>query len=238
MIELLRKKGYKLRPIFMQDRNAATKDSVEKLKVPVTFKQVSIDDGRMTLQSPGPLYKIKSGAENENDCWQYADMENGTYYIVNRVKTHAGLLNQNANVVLQKVDSLLYENIPGKIISKKQITINGFKGFDVLNRTRRGDLQRYNIIVDNSDIWIIKLSGTNDYAQGEEANTFFNSVYITNNNNKPQVFTDDLCGFEIKFPSYPNINKNIFNDDNIDRWEYESYDSTKKTTLMRFGRKQ
>ena len=38
VIELLRKKGYKLRPIYMQDRDATAKESVEKLKVPVSFR--------------------------------------------------------------------------------------------------------------------------------------------------------------------------------------------------------
>ena len=77
---------------------------------------------------------------NANDNWQYADMDNGAYYMLTRVKTHAGLLNQNTDEVLKKTDSLLYENIPGKIISKKTIEKNGYKGFDITNRTRRGDL--------------------------------------------------------------------------------------------------
>jgi uncharacterized protein YbaP (TraB family) len=161
VIELLRKKGYKLRPIFMQDRDAVAKESSEKLKVPVSFHAETTDDGLIAMQLPGPLYKMQSsGNENDNDSWQYADMENGAYYMLTRIKTYAGLLNQNENEVLKKADSLLYENIPGKIIGKKEIIKSGCKGFDITNRTRRGDLQRYNIFVTPFEILVIKMSGT------------------------------------------------------------------------------
>jgi hypothetical protein len=49
--------------------------------------------------------------------------------------------------VQKKIDSLLYENVPGKILKKTLISRNGYKGIEVLNRTRRGDYQRYNIFV-------------------------------------------------------------------------------------------
>jgi hypothetical protein len=45
-------------------------------------------------------------------------MSNGSFYLVTRVKTFASFLAQNESVVLRKVDSLLYENIPGKILKK------------------------------------------------------------------------------------------------------------------------
>ena len=86
------------------------------------------------------------------------------------------LLNQNINTVLQKTDSLLYENIPGRIISKKTIVRNGFSGFDITNKTRRGDLQRYNIFVTPYEILIFKMSGIDDYVNGTEAETFFSSI--------------------------------------------------------------
>ncbi|MBV9963516.1 MAG: TraB/GumN family protein, partial [Parafilimonas sp.] len=226
VIELLRKKGYTLRPIFMQDRDATAKESVEKLKVPVSFYNETTDDGFISVQMPGPLYKMPaSNFNNTNDNWQYADMDNGAYYMLTRVKTHAGLLGQNLNDVFKKTDSLLYENIPGKIISKKPIEKNGYKGFDITNRTRRGDLQRYNIFITPFEILIFKMSGTDDYINGDEAETFFNSIKIKPQVTAPLNFTSFTAGFHVHFPQYPLVNKNTYNIDNVDKWEFEANDS-------------
>jgi hypothetical protein len=53
------------------------------------------------MQMPGPLYKMPS-SNFVNDNWQYADMDNGAYYMLTRVKTQAGLLNQSNSEVLKK----------------------------------------------------------------------------------------------------------------------------------------
>lgn len=226
VIELLRTMGYKLRPIFMQDRDASAKESVEKLRVPVQFSNVSTADGFIQLQMPGPLYKMPaSGYANVNDTWQYADMDNGTYYMLTRVKTHAGLLNQPPAEVLRKTDSLLYENIPGRIVSKKQIERNGYKGFDITNRTRRGDLQRYNIFITPFEILIFKMSGIDDYVDGEEASRFFSSLSFQRQPQIPLNFTPASGGFSVQFPHYPHINNNNATTDAINRWEFEATDS-------------
>jgi uncharacterized protein YbaP (TraB family) len=145
VIELLRKKGYHLRPVFMQDRDASQKEEIDKLRVPVVFQGESLPDGTIQLQLPGKLYKREEAKGNES--WQYADMNNGAYYMLTRVRTHAAMLGDNEKAVFTKVENMLYENIPGRIIRKKNITKNGYAGFDVTNRTRRGDLQRYQVII-------------------------------------------------------------------------------------------
>ncbi len=227
VIELLRKKGYTLRPIFMQNEDATAKESVEKLKVPVHFYNVTADDDLIHVKAPGILYKMPaSNYNNFNDNWQYADMDNGAYYMLTSVKTHAGLINQTADDVLKKTDSLLYENIPGKIITKKSIEKNGYKGFDILNRTRRGDLQRYNIFITPFEILIFKMSGNEDYVNGAEADTFFNSISFKQPAQLPLNFTTSSAGFHIRFPQFPQIHKSIYNTDGIDKWEFEANDST------------
>ncbi len=225
VIELLRKKGYKLRPIYMQNRDATAKESVEKLKVPVSFQTFTTDDAFISVKMPGPLYKMPSNYKTVNDNWQYADMDNGSYYMLTRVETHAGLLNQNIKNILQKTDSLLYENIPGRIITKKAIVKDDLPGFDITNRTRRGDLQRYNIFVTPFEILIFKMSGIDDYVNGAEAETFFNSISFKPTPITQALFTSPTAGFHIKFPQFPQINKNTYDADGIDKWQFEANDS-------------
>ncbi|HLZ89596.1 MAG TPA: TraB/GumN family protein, partial [Puia sp.] len=167
VIELLRKKGYTLRPVVMPDRDATRRDDIDRIKVPVTFSTFTSEDGDFSVQLPGKLYRRSDS--RSPDSWQYADMGNGAYYMIGRVKTHSSFLGQKEETVLRKADSLLYENIPGKILKKTPVTRNGYRGFDITARTRRGDIQRYNILVTPGEVWVFKMSGTNNYVEGPEA---------------------------------------------------------------------
>ena len=225
IIELLRKKGYRLRPIQMPDRDALQKEAIDKIKVPVKFATQFSDDGFYSVAMPGPLYKL-TDEYLQLDRRQYSDMSNGSYYLVTRVKTHAAFLGQNEKDVLKKVDSILYENIPGKILSQKTITKNGYAGYDISNRTRRGDLQRYNIFVTPYEILFFKMSGKENYVQGKEADQFFSSIQLKETVNKPVVFEPGQGGFSASFPVQPIEYQNSLSDDGMDRWEYEAVDKT------------
>ncbi|GGB04391.1 hypothetical protein GCM10011511_29630 [Puia dinghuensis] len=225
VIELLRKKGYVLRPVIMPDRDATRRDDIDRIKVPVTFSPFTSEDGDFSVQLPGKLYRRTDS--RTPDSWQYADMGNGAYYMIARVKTHSSFLGQKEEIVLKKVDSLLYENIPGKILKKTAINRNGCKGFDITARTRRGDIQRYNILVTTSEVYVFKMSGTNNYVDGSEADQFFNSIRLRNTTSAAwATFTPDRGGFSIAFPHTPTQHKNTSNGDGITRWEYEATDTT------------
>lgn len=177
VIELLRKKGYKLRPVKMGERASKTKDLVDKLRVPVTFTTVAAEDGFYKVDIPGKFYE--TGEDAALSQRQYADMANGSYYMVTRIQTNAWLWNHSPGDVLKKIDSLLYENVPGKIINKTAIQRNGYNGFDITNRTRRGDVQRYHIFVTPFEVLFFKMSGNGDYVSGgDEAKRFFSSIQL------------------------------------------------------------
>jgi uncharacterized protein YbaP (TraB family) len=225
VIELLRRKGYTLRPVIMPDRDASRRDDIDKIKVPVTFSKFTSEDGDFSVQLPGKLYRRNDS--RSPDSWQYADMGNGAYYMIGRVKTHSSFLGQKEDLVLKKVDSLLYENIPGKILKKTPISCSGYKGYDLTARTRRGDIQRYNIFVTPAEVWVFKMSGTNSYVEGPEADQFFGSIHLRNNTPTSWVdFSPTRGGFHIRFPQTPIRNKNTAGSDGITRWEYEATDST------------
>jgi uncharacterized protein YbaP (TraB family) len=223
IIEILRKKGYSLRPVKMADYDATEKETINKLKVPVVFSKRIADDGFYSVDMPGPLYKL-SDNNQPIDRRQYSDMSNGTYYLVSRVKTHSAFIGQTDEGVLKKVDSLLYENIPGKILKEIAIEKNGYKGFDITNKTRRGDIQRYNIFITPFEVLIFKMSGNEDYVQGKEAEQFFSSIQLKAATDTPVMFTPKQGGFTILFPQQPNEHLNTINTDYINRWEYESTD--------------
>lgn len=222
VIELLRKKGYRLRPVKMSNRDAQQKDAIENLKVKVDFSRQQAADGMYTVDVPGPLYFLKTAFSPLNR-WQFADMNNGSYYMVTRVKTYASFLKKSEYEVMKKIDSVLYENIPGKILSKKIIDNNGYSGYDISNRTRRGDLQRYQVFVTPYEVIIFKMSGKNDYVNGEEAAHFFSSIQLKKNAAAPLLFSPPQGGFSMAFPQEPN---QYFDNQDNERWEYEARDKS------------
>lgn len=219
VIEMLRRMGYKLRPVKMGERSSRYKDEIEKIKVPVSFSKQTSEDGFYTVEVPGKLYRF-SNSFNGFDQQQFADMANGSYYVVTRIQTNASAWGNSSNDVFRKVDSLLYENIPGKILSKKIISKNGYKGFDILNRTRRGDYQRYNIFITPFEVLFFKVSGNGEYVRANNgADKFFNSVILKEYSYQWKKVSPAFGGFEIEMPHEPYVIRNK-------NWQFLANDKT------------
>lgn len=204
VIEMLRAKGYRLRPVKMGERDSEHKNQVEKIKVPVTFSTQTAEDGVYKVDIPGKFYKF--GDDPSLKQSQYADMANGSYYMVTRITTNAWMWGHGPERVSRIIDSLLYENIPGKMISKTTITKNGYRGFDITNRTRRGDIQRYNIFITPFEVIVFKMSGNGEYVRtGEEAQRFFNSIQLKEFAPEAawKTYTPSYGGFSVLLPHEP-----------------------------------
>ena len=231
LIELLRAKGYKLRPISMRDQDALQRDDIDKVKVPVSFSSYTADDGGFTVKLPGKLYKRTDS--RSGDSWQYADMSNGSYYMITRVKTHGYMWGQREDMVLKKIDSLLYENVPGKILKKTPVVKNGCRGLDIINKTRRGDIQRYQIFETAFEIIVFKMSGNGSYVEGKEAEQFFNSIELKHSQGDTWTYFEPARGgFKVRFPQAPFVNINNSGYESIPRWEYEANDSATGDAYM------
>ena len=162
-----------------------------------------------------------------HDQRQYADMANGSYYMVTRIMTNSWMWGHSTDDVYKTVDSLLYENVPGKIISKTAIVKNGYRGFAITNRTRRGDIQRYNIFVTPFEVIFFKMSGTGDYVKnGDEADRFFNSIQFKEYKNEIggawKKYSPAYGGFSIDLPYEPYIG-------NDGSWIYDAEDKATNT---------
>jgi len=205
VIELLRRKGYRLRPVMMRNRDDKEKDKIEKIRVAVNFQAHVSDDGFYSVRVPGKLFD--SGEGSQINQQQYADMANGSYYMVTRVKTENLYWRHDETTVLKKIDSVLYENVPGKILHKKYIQKNGYKGLDITNRTRRGDVQRYNIFVTPFEVIVFKISGTGEYVlEGSEADEFLNSISLKEYQyGKWQDWHPSTGGFNVQLPHTPYV---------------------------------
>ncbi len=222
VIEMLREMGYTLRPIKMGVRNSEHKNAVEKIRVPVSFAKQSAEDGMYSVEMPGKLFESPS-LSGVFDQRQYADMANGSYYMVTRLQTNSWMWGHTLQDVQKKVDSMLYENIPGRITQKKTLIKNGYQVLDIVNKTRRGDVQRYNIVITPTELIVFKISGNNDYVEkGEEANRFFNSIQLKPAGKTWVNYTPTFGGFTVKMPHTPYTKK-------TDNWLFNAIDSVSGT---------
>lgn len=223
VIEMLRDKGYTLRPVMMDDRNSVQKEAIEKMRMENSFVTQTASDGFYKVNIPGKKF-YQFTEWNGMDVVQYADMVNGAYYMVTRIKTNSLAFGHSAETVYKKVDSLLYENVPGKILKKTPITKNGYKGYDIINRTRRGDYQRYHIFITPFELIVFKMSGNGEYINnGTEADKFFQSVQLKEYNaGEWQTWQPPTGGFSIQVPHTPAL----LRDNNVgtDRLEYSAWD--------------
>lgn len=207
VIELLRKKGYKLRPVKMGERDSREKEVLEKLRVPVKFQTSWASDSLYRVDVPGTMHKV--GDDGALEQQQYSDMANGSFYMVTRIMTNAWMWGHTEKEVYHTLDSLLYEHIPGKIISRKEIVKNGYRGLDISNRTRRGDHQRYQIFMTPFEILFFKAGGNGNYIQqGTESAQFFNSIVLkpyqaSGSSANWQRFSPPGGGFSVDMPHAP-----------------------------------
>ncbi len=234
VIHLLRARGYTLRPVYMQDRNALQKEFIDTLRVPVLFRRQYLADSFISVSVPGQL-----NVTEDNSMFSklhYADMGNGSYYLVSRVKTNILFNGYREREQLQLIDSLLYENIPGKITEKKTITRDGYPGFDIRNRTRKGDMQRYQILVTPGELLIFKMGGKGSYVYGPEADTFFASIRVQERAQKAgwQLFSPASGGFALRMPVKPRIYYALRGNDNLPVWKYEALDPVQGNSYVVF----
>ncbi|MGZ3883842.1 MAG: TraB/GumN family protein, partial [Bacteroidia bacterium] len=202
VIELLRKKGYTVEPVMpkISEKNQKLREEIEGMVKTLSFKTYYAADSLFSYSAPGRLVTIQRDVNSS--FLLYPDMANGSYYSVGRCKTFAPLINYDVAKMKQKVDSLLYENIPGKIISRKEITSPaGWPGFDVINKTKRGDLQRYHIYFTDLEMIVFKLAGREGYINSEDARNFFASIEFTGKNQAFINYSPPTAGFTVKFPS-------------------------------------
>lgn len=200
MIQLLREKGYTVTPIPVFNQNSRQREVIDKINVKQLYSTFTAEDSLFSITVPGKVYAYPKEAFYQKYLCQ--DMANGSYYLITRVRTYAALHKQSTDYTLARVDSLLFENIPGKIEEKKSISIGPYKGFDIVNRTARGNYQRHYIVILPNEIILFRMHGTEDYVL-RQGQPFFNSIKILSHPEKPFLVKAMNTGFDVTLPNRP-----------------------------------
>lgn len=212
VINLLREMGYTVEP----EERAITETSIERKEqiddvIFVTEAQTFVsDDGFITTSVPGVLTKLQGNPFQE---YVYPDMANGGVYSIRRIPTYAPIDGRDENYYYDRIENILFENIPGKILSKDSIQISGFPALDIKNETKLGNAQRYQIVFTPLEVIIFKVGGHKEFAKSELPENFFNSIQL-NATPQPELYSPDFAGFEVLLPGSIQIEQYEGNFDN------------------------
>ncbi|MFN6944749.1 MAG: TraB/GumN family protein, partial [Cytophagaceae bacterium] len=203
MLNMLREKGYTVRVIKNDGSHSKMKDKIENMTFKNTFTKHYAEDSLFEVNVPGKVFQTPTsysysdeGAYKEYFC---ADMANGAYYSIIRQNTYGLLTDLSQNDYYKKIDSILFENIPGKILKKKRIVEGNIEGFDILNVTKTGNQQRYKIYITPLEVVIFKVAGIKKYAT-KEGNSFISSIKFRPARQGENTFASKGAGFSVKMP--------------------------------------
>lgn len=176
VIEMLRNLGYEVEPISKGERDAKRREKLENTIYKRDYKPFTTKDGQLSFVTPSPVYDL--GAGDNGASVISLDIPNGSSFIVYRMKTHAGLKGLSDEDIMLSIDSILYEAVAGDIISQKRIKVQGYNALDIVNRTRRGDYQRKQLIILPEEILLLKLTATGTKVKNGYGDPFFSSLKI------------------------------------------------------------
>jgi uncharacterized protein YbaP (TraB family) len=224
VIGLLRNKGYTVHPITptVNDKAKQEKLAYGKQKRALPYKN-DFSSELFSLKLPSKVYETPSYAYQRQ--FFAPELTNGTFYTVTQISTYAylkGLSNRN---YLVKVDSLLFENIPGTILEKNEIEKNGFKGLDIINKTKSGDYQHYQLFFTPINIFIFKMGGKNEFVKDDGAN-FFSSIKLNGFAENWKEVSTIKNDFTVNIPGYYSIKNNNKITSLYGHPEIEAYDIT------------
>lgn len=201
MIQMLRERGYDVRPVNFTKTEFATqqKNMYDSLRTNLKFSMVKSPDNQFSLLLPAPLYEIPYNGKS----YLCSEMTNGSFVSINKMNTFAFMKNMSTVEILKKVDSVLFENIPGTILSKKNIQNGEYKGIEIKNKTKTGDYQHFQIFATPFEILIFKVGGKGDFAN-KWSDTVFNSLVFHEKFDKKAPWKEVnhvYGGFSVQLPS-------------------------------------
>ncbi|MGV6861236.1 MAG: TraB/GumN family protein [Putridiphycobacter sp.] len=223
VIQMLRELGYTVEPMTttITDETKKRKETYDKRKKDIAFNHL-FESELFSVKVPGKMYETPSGVVSQRQFFS-PELTNGSFFTVRQVSTYSYFSTYNQDQFITKIDSVLFESIPGDIESKKVITKNGFKGLDVINKTTSGNYQRYQFILTPLNLFIFKFGAKDDFAL-KMGDNFFNSIELKPVSEQWTTFKSLKNDVEIKLPDYFSPKGNTHITSLYDQIEIEAFD--------------
>ena len=209
MLKSLRNKGYTVKALLSeQTQNGQTKkQKIENFIAPPVLKKYTTADGFLTMNS---FSDLKEFFYNGQKFSISPDMTNGAFLSISRFNLFDYLPSEN-EITLDRLENFLFEDIPGDIISKEKIT-TPYPGLSILNKTKKGDYQKYHIYKTPLEVIIIKFGGPKNYVLDYEKEVF-ESIQFKTPSKTIEKFKSPYGKYEVRLPKF-NVQDNLINGGN------------------------
>lgn len=227
IIEMLRAKGYTVKavPATYTDKGKADKDKIDNYFIKPKFKNYTSPDGVVSLSVfEGPV--IEDGADAQSP-----DLSNGGYINIKRLLLNNYLKKDYKPFDHLSLDSLFYENIPGKILEKKFSSADGYQLYDIKSITKTGNAQRYRYYITPLEIIMVSMAGEKDYVRQFE-NEVFNNLKIKANTAGWATVQPARGGYSISMPGYYVASGEKTNAKTVEDVDFYGYDPAEKATYF------
>jgi uncharacterized protein YbaP (TraB family) len=205
MITYLRQKGCKVRPVKFLKTEYATveKNNYDSLKVDLKLTLQESPDKQFSMLYPSKLYELPYSGKH----FLSSDMTNGSFVSIFKQNTFNFINGMKPEKYIEKIDSLLFENIPGNIISQKKIQVGPYKGIEVKNKTKTGNHQHYKIFATPFEVVVFKVGGNNDFIV-PWSDSIFNSLKFKEHGNEWKKEQFIYGGFSVQVPEWNLFDNN------------------------------
>lgn len=230
IIELLRKKGYTVEPVFTTSRTHATQYAV---KAGQNAQWVDVKEPRLGYSvrmpaKPSPMDML-NGATKMN---MYLDLTSMRLYYSAFGTPGAPITAQNADVELKAMAERVMKTSEGKPISSKRFKKDGFEGIDIVYKELTANMfVRLQVMAMGQRMYLVCFGAPKlEEQESEDAKTFFASFKIENMPLQSwQVHTFKNHYFSISLPDEPKVAPIEHTDSSVYSVQVTSIDNSKGT---------
>lgn len=197
VIHMLRDMGYTVEPVYghVTDRSKARRDKLEGMGIPMPLTTYWTADSTFKLDLPSPLCELPQGMDDGVRTALAVDNVNGGFYSVQRIPTFAGMQGITPEQLLDRIDSALYEAVPGHIDHRKRIVAdNGWPGLELRSTTSKNRHIHYRILVGPLEIVVFKRGGKGNKLADKQGEKVFASIHAGRSGASPATWTPQRAG--------------------------------------------
>ncbi len=204
MIDLLRKKGYKLSPV-----TAVYSGMDKKFRyngVEYNWNTYTEKTGLFEVQAPGPVVDFPLSMFDMLDMKMYMtpDLYRNTFFMVLTLNIGRSVAASDEEKTLDLFASKMIERDKYQLVSKKMTDENGKKKLYVLLKTAQEMYYQYAIMIQGSNVLAAAVSGNKKSVTDEHAKKYLGSVRLNKQEQKSHVdlalYYDTLGAYEVLMP--------------------------------------
>lgn len=198
MIEMLREEGYNVEPILGEytEKGKNKKKELDQQYVSNKLKLATTTDNDFSILSPNKVHDFSLYGFG---IFVGLDLPNSSYLSVTKAPRRDYLRKDKYRLTTETLDSLYFENIPGDILEKKSVTIDGYDGWDIKSETKSGHRQRYLQLLTPLELITVVYNGNDKFIEDYE-DEIINSIKTKEIKNEWERVEPFQKGFSVKLP--------------------------------------